>query len=131
MSILYKYAYSSSSTWKDDCERKCYAQMLRYVVAARGRTEALKIVDESDNAIDLTDFGNKPVTVEADITYRLGYFVNRSMTLIPNGAAGDMIVYESYNDISRQKSEGYLAGKYGLKGNLPSTHRYKNTVVRP
>ena len=42
------------------------------------------------------------------------------------GGIGEIILYGSLlTDIQRQQVEGYLASKWGIQGNLPSTHPYK------
>lgn len=43
------------------------------------------------------------------------------------GDIGEILVYNSYlADVDRQKIEGYLAWKWGIQGQLPSGHPYKN-----
>ena len=43
-----------------------------------------------------------------------------------NGAIGEIIVTDSDSNEIRQKTEGYLAQKWGLGANLPSSHPFKN-----
>jgi len=46
-----------------------------------------------------------------------------------NGAIGEVLIYNvALNDTQRQKVEGYLASKWGLRGSLPSGHPYKSTA---
>ena len=46
-----------------------------------------------------------------------------------DGEIAEVLCYQGDVGVAdRQKIEGYLAHKYGLAGNLPSTHPYKNTV---
>ena len=40
----------------------------------------------------------------------------------------EIIIINSVEDSDRQKVEGYLSHKWGLTGNLPSDHPYKNTA---
>ncbi len=61
---------------------------------------------------------------------RLGIGVNINTKTDPgdvfNGYIGEVIVYYSaLSALQRQQMEGYLAWKWGLQGNLPSTHPYK------
>jgi len=43
------------------------------------------------------------------------------------GYIGEILVYTTaLSDTDRQKVEGYLAWKWGLQGNLPANHPYKN-----
>ena len=42
-----------------------------------------------------------------------------------NGAIGEIIVTESDSNDMRQKTEGYLAQKWGLGANLPNSHPFK------
>jgi hypothetical protein len=45
-----------------------------------------------------------------------------------NGAIGEVIIYNiALNDPQRQKVEGYLASKWGLRASLPPDHPYKST----
>jgi hypothetical protein len=47
-----------------------------------------------------------------------------------NGYIFEILVYRaSITDTQRQQIEGYLAWKWGLVANLPSTHPYKNTPL--
>ncbi len=54
-------------------------------------------------------------------------------SLVPyNGLIGEVIHYNAaLNTEQRQKLEGYLAWKWGLQGNLPSSHPYKNIPPSP
>lgn len=46
-----------------------------------------------------------------------------------NGYIGDFIFFgTSYTSTEQQKTEGYLAWKWGLQGNLPSNHPYKSAT---
>lgn len=46
-----------------------------------------------------------------------------------DGEIAEVLCYQGDVGVTdRQKIEGYLAHKYGIAGNLPSTHPYKNTV---
>ena len=48
------------------------------------------------------------------------------------GLAMEIIFYNSIlNTTQRQQVEGYLAWKWGLQANLPSTHPYKNSLIPP
>jgi len=49
------------------------------------------------------------------------------LTLPWAGSLGEILVYHSIlPDSDRQKVEGYLSWKWGLEGNLPGSHPYKN-----
>jgi hypothetical protein len=48
------------------------------------------------------------------------------------GTMKELIFYNSVVTTSqRQQIEGYLAWKWGLQANLPSTHPYKNSIIPP
>jgi hypothetical protein len=48
------------------------------------------------------------------------------------GLAMEIIFYNSIlNTTQRQQVEGYLAWKWSLQANLPSTHPYKNSLIPP
>jgi len=45
-----------------------------------------------------------------------------------NGAIGEVLIYNiALSDPQRQKVEGYLASKWGLRDSLPADHPYKST----
>ena len=47
-----------------------------------------------------------------------------------NGVISEILLYNSvFTNSNRQKVEGYLAWKWGLQGNLPSDHFYKNENI--
>lgn len=58
-----------------------------------------------------------------------------SSTYSPNNFVGSMneIIYynTSLTTSQRQQIEGYLAWKWGLQANLPSTHPYKTSIIPP
>lgn len=69
--------------------------------------------------------GGNSFSAGSPVTYIGGY---PSATL-PGFSLGELIVIDG--DIttnSRQQMEGYLAWKWGLQGNLPVAHPYKNTA---
>jgi hypothetical protein len=43
----------------------------------------------------------------------------------------EIFILDSISTANRQIMEGYLAWKWGLQGNLPSNHPYKNSFVVP
>jgi len=45
-----------------------------------------------------------------------------------SGVMGELIIKPISSTTTRQKMEGYLAWKWGLEGNLPSDHPYKNAA---
>jgi hypothetical protein len=45
-----------------------------------------------------------------------------------DGKIGEYIILDSVSSTERQKVEGYLAHKWGLEGNLPSSHPYKSSA---
>jgi hypothetical protein len=59
-------------------------------------------------------YNNGPATI------RSGYYLN--------GNVAEIIAYKSahIDKETRETIEGYLAWKWGLNGNLPSGHTYKN-----
>ena len=62
---------------------------------------------------------------------RYGLGDNAGTTAVPTlpwaGYLGELLVYQSLlTTASRQQVEGYLAWKWSLQGDLPSTHPYKN-----
>lgn len=53
---------------------------------------------------------------------------NNGLSVFFNGNLYELIICDtSLNTADQQKTEGYLAWKWGLQGNLPSNHPYKNT----
>jgi hypothetical protein len=46
----------------------------------------------------------------------------------PDGAFAELVMVEDVTEATRQKIEGYLAWKWGLVGNLPIGHPYKNSA---
>ena len=75
--------------------------------------------------IDGTSFGT---TTYADL-YGSGAFIlfgNRARNQNPKGWVGENIMIDhAVNESYRNKIEGYLAHKWGLEQNLPSSHIYK------
>lgn len=71
---------------------------------------------------------NTNAGVTANTTARLGIGENATLN---NARAGtynvyEIVIYKSFlTDTQRQQVEGYLAWKWGMVGNLPSTHPYK------
>jgi len=52
--------------------------------------------------------------------------------LYMNGDIAEILVYfANLSDAQRQQVEGYLAWKWGLQGNLPTTHPYKRSIIPP
>lgn len=76
----------------------------------------------------LNGTGGTPVNSTGNFGYT-AYNVGSSFgeeNLVPlNGTIGEVILYTgSLSTYNRQRVEGYLAWKWGLQGNLPSTHPY-------
>jgi len=64
----------------------------------------------------------------ATATLMIGVAKNDSLNGAFDGELAEIIAYQGdVGEINRQKVEGYLAHKYGLAANLPSTHPYKTT----
>jgi hypothetical protein len=59
----------------------------------------------------------------------VGSFANNNVGSFP-GQFGELIVFVD-DDFNRQKTEGYLAHKWGLTANLPSDHPYKVNPPAP
>lgn len=72
-----------------------------------------------------------PVTYTAGLTaaWALLWFANWDSTKDgPVGVSGDiMVFFGTSSSTIREKSEGYLAHKWGLEANLPGAHPYKST----
>jgi hypothetical protein len=47
-----------------------------------------------------------------------------------NGKMGEVLIMGSVSSTEREKVEGYLAHKWGLAGNLPSIHPYKQSITK-
>ena len=47
-----------------------------------------------------------------------------------NGKMGEVLIISSVSSSEREKIEGYLAHKWGLSGNLPNSHPYKQSVTK-
>jgi hypothetical protein len=58
----------------------------------------------------------------------LKIFTNRGVSTRLNGYMGELVIAESCTVECRQQMEGYLAHKWGLAGNLPSGHPYKDNA---
>ena len=56
-----------------------------------------------------------------------GLFTDRGTTRNLGGTFCEMLLMTSNDDVTRQKAEGYLAWKWGMRDLLPSDHPYKNT----
>ena len=67
MPLTMKYAYATEENWKDIAERKLYAQLLRKVIATRGRTTVMRIVDGVVSEVEISTL------TDADLTPENGY----------------------------------------------------------
>ena len=68
--------------------------------------------------------GSRTFSGSGTFTIGAGYTDNRAKY---SGAINEVIVFNSALSVSdRQKVEGYLASKWGVQANLPSTHGFKN-----
>ena len=47
-----------------------------------------------------------------------------------DGKMGEILIISSVSSTEREKVEGYLAHKWGLAGNLPSSHPFKHTLAK-
>ena len=56
---------------------------------------------------------------------KLKILSNRGENALADGAMAEFIIYDRVDDDERQKTEGYLAHKWGLTSNLPASHPYK------
>jgi hypothetical protein len=79
------------------------------------------------------DLGTDPVMVSVpnlDITGWANFTISDSNTFgTTDGSLGEVIVTEDALTLEdRQKTEGYLAWKWGLEGSLPVGHPYKNAA---
>jgi hypothetical protein len=71
-----------------------------------------------------------PSTSTASFTLQLGAAGNNVWPL--TGYVAEFLVFASQlSTLNRQKTEGYLAHKWGLTANLPSDHPYKVNVPTP
>ena len=58
----------------------------------------------------------------------IGGWYNNSTQQAVNIDIAELVFYDAnISDTNRENLEGYLAWKYGLTGNLPPNHPYKNT----
>jgi hypothetical protein len=66
---------------------------------------------------------------DAHVTFRLGLMQQNNNAIVTDGAIMEVVITQTDNSVAtRQKIEGYLAWKWGLEGNLPSGHPYKNAA---
>jgi hypothetical protein len=79
-------------------------------------------LDGTLEAMD-TDSPKSSKTCDTFIMGRTAVFVSDRLT---DGGVGEVIIAHDIDESTRQKLEGYLAWKWGLVGNLPSDHPYKN-----
>lgn len=69
-----------------------------------------------------------------DVYQRLRIMANRSGRKKLTGRFGELLLFNGdpsefmNSHVRSRKAEGYLAWKWGLQGNLPSTHPYKNAA---
>jgi len=81
--------------------------------------------------LDGTQNGSESyATTKLAITQELIIFANRNEGAPMNGWFGEVVVCESCSSTCRQTTEGYLAHKWGLSGNLPSGHPYKSEAPK-
>jgi gliding motility-associated-like protein len=67
-------------------------------------------------------------TLRNATNFQLGAGFNATTTRQFDGKIAEVIIYNGVITLAdRQRVEGYLAHKWGLTGNLPSDHPYKNT----
>jgi hypothetical protein len=72
-------------------------------------------------------FTNAPKTGNPAYTLEIGSLGGGLIPLV-GGFAEIVFLTGTTNDIDRQKMEGYLAWKWGLQGQLPAGHRYKDAA---
>ncbi|MBF0199698.1 MAG: hypothetical protein HQL32_18415 [Planctomycetes bacterium] len=78
-----------------------------------------------ENGYDIST-GGTAYTTSIDTSVELGVFRNRGASYNPDGFAGEVVVSSSVDTETRQLYEGYLAHKWGLSGNLDTSHPFKN-----
>jgi hypothetical protein len=77
--------------------------------------------------VDGTAQTNKVGTTRAFSNLNIGSYPNSPPVQAWNGDVGEIILYSSaLTTAQRQRVEGYLAWKWGLRLSLPSTHPYSN-----
>jgi hypothetical protein len=90
-----------------------------------------------NNGTNLTNYGingtpYNATSVTPTTGSLTGYFI---LNGLPSGAYADLQIGEiihynySINTSQRQQIEGYLAWKWGIQGNLPANHPYKNIPI--
>jgi hypothetical protein len=85
----------------------------------------------SSNIFYVNGVGSTPVATTGAFNisqYELGNSTTEESLVWLNGSIGEVIIYtNSLSSNERQAVEGYLAWKWGLQGNLSTTHPYKTT----
>ena len=88
------------------------------------------IFDGTNNTIVMNGTGATPVSNTGNFGigfYEVGSSITEELAVAFNGSYQEVIVYNSApTTAQRQQIEGYLAWKWGLQGNLPSNHPFKN-----
>jgi len=92
----------------------------------------LNVIRDSSDVIKSSISGATQVTLGNDDGYSQWSYIGRVDANPPtqcfNGLIAEVIMISGpISTTTRQKIEGYLAHKWGLTGNLPSNHPYKNT----
>jgi hypothetical protein len=77
----------------------------------------------------LTNFANNSITSSTRV-FNVGSYVNGSDWNM-RGNTAEIIFFNTHIPNNFQQVEGYLAWKWGLQANLPSTHPYKNSPIPP
>lgn len=73
--------------------------------------------------------GAVSASFQSGTTYAIGNNLGRTNGTQFGGDIGEIIIYPSnLTQTNREKTEGYLAWKWGLQASLPSGHPYKNAA---
>jgi len=69
---------------------------------------------------------SQPDNKSGSNTLRIGAYGNDATGF--DGDIAEVVIWRSVSTADREKIEGYLAHKWGLTANLPSSHPYKSSA---
>ena len=77
-----------------------------------------------ESIVDGAVEGSVSYTSQLSTTLNLRVFTNRGQSAYPAGQLAEIVICTDVSTTTRQKIEGYLAHKWGIDGNLDSSHPY-------
>lgn len=117
--------YFASFLWgKSEARRNGFTSDPVIQIGALSNTNIVQSFNGTEDSVAVTSPGS--VTT----SYQVGA-ISGTFPVSANTRIAEVVILKSVITIfDRQKLEGYFAWKWGLVGNLPSTHPYKNSPPR-